>query len=123
MLQHDVCNTMHSSLLVWLLPPPPLSLLLSVPQSFQMLRELSAGITGQSRPAGSLAQVPPPSGPASNPPGTSNGEQDDEEEEVMFETKTEGLGGGKKYNITVNLTEGKLTFKKHGVMSFGVMSS
>lgn len=74
-----------------------------------MLRELSAGLTGQSRPAGSLGQVSPPSSTAPN------GEQEEEEEEVSFETKTEGLGGGKKYNISVNLTEGKLTFKKHGM--------
>ncbi|CAI8000462.1 Phosphatidylinositol 3,4,5-trisphosphate 5-phosphatase 2 [Geodia barretti] len=83
--------------------------------SFQMLRELSAGITGQSRPAGSLGQVAPlVGGPPNNTP--SNGEQEDEEEEVevMFETKTEGLGHGRKYNIAVNLAEGKLTFKKHG---------
>ena len=95
--------------------------LLSLSQSFQMLRELSASITGQSRPAGSLGQVAPlVGGLPNNTP--SNGEQDDEEEEVMFETKTEGLGHGRKYNIAVNLAEGKLTFKKHGMMSFGITS-
>ena len=77
-----------------------------------MLRELSAGITGQSRPAGSLGQLAPPSNSVAV---TTNGEQEEEEEEVMFETKTEGLGGGRKYSIAVNLTEGKLTFKKHGM--------
>ena len=85
-----------------------------------MLRELSAGITGQSRPAGSLLQVPPLAGglPNNVPGGATNGEQEEEDEEVTFETKTEGLGHGKKYTISVNLTEGKLTFKKHGMMLF-----
>ena len=82
-------------------------------QSFQMLRELSASITGQSRPPGSLGQLV--GGIPNSIAIPTNGEPDDEEE-VVFETKTEGLGGGKKYNITVNLTEGKLTFKKQGVM-------
>ena len=107
----------HSSMLQWLL------YLLSLSQSFQMLRELRAGIPGQSRPAGSLGQVAPlVGGPQNNT--TSNGEQEDEEEEVeeMFETKTEGLGHGRKYNIAVNLAEGKLTFKKHGMMSLGITS-
>ena len=77
-------------------------------QSFQMLRELSAGITGQARPAGSLGQVA-----TQTVAVPTSGDQDDEEE-VVFETKTEGLSG-KKYTITVNLTEGKLIFKKQGI--------
>ena len=96
--------------------------LLSIVQSFQMLRELSAGITGRSQPAGSLAQVTPPEGtPSSTIAVPTNGDQEDEEE-VVFETKTEGLGGGKKYSIAVNLREGKLAFKKQGAMSSEIMS-
>lgn len=68
-----------------------------------MLRELSAGMTGQARPAGSLSQVVP----------VTNNKEEEDDEEVVFETKTEGLSG-KKYTITVNLKEGKLTFKKQG---------
>ena len=74
-----------------------------------MLRELSAGITGQSRPAGSLGQVAAPNHVAA----LSNGEQDNMDE-VVFETKTDGLSGKKSYTITVNLKEGKLNFKKQG---------
>ena len=74
-----------------------------------MLRELSAGITGQARPAGSLGQVTAQNNSIAMP---TNGEQENEEE-VIFETKTEGLSG-KKYMIIVNLREGKLTFKKQG---------
>jgi hypothetical protein len=74
-----------------------------------MLRELSAGITGQARPARSLGQVAAQTNSIAT---VSDGEQENEEE-VVFETKTEGLSG-KKYMITVNLKEGKLTFKKQG---------
>ena len=80
-----------------------------------MLRELSAGITGQVRPAGSLGQVANIVPTATQTNVVANGDQEDEEE-VVFETKTDGLGG-KKYTITVNLTEGKLTFKKQGMTS------
>ena len=74
-----------------------------------MLRELSAGITGQARPAGSLGQVA-----AQNSISMPIDGEQENEEEVVFETKTEGLSG-KKYTITVNLKEGKLTFKKQGI--------
>ena len=77
-----------------------------------MLRELSAGITGQARPARSLGQVAAQTNSIAT---VSDGEQENEEE-VVFETKTEGLSG-KKYMITVNLKEGKLTFKKQGIES------
>ena len=78
-----------------------------------MLRELSAGITGQARPAGSLGQVATLTNSVTMP---TSGEQEDEDE-VVFETKTEGIYG-KKYTITVNLTEGKLTFKKQGTVMY-----
>ena len=70
-----------------------------------MLRELSSGLTGQSRPVG---------GGSSNSESQAEDEQENEEE-VMFETKSDGLSGRKTYYITVNLREGKLYFKKQGI--------
>ena len=77
-----------------------------------MLHELSASMT-ESKNSG--APVTTNSGLANNLQAVGSGDEQENEDEVAFDVKTEGgLSGKKALTISVNLKEGRLTFRKQG---------